>query len=99
MSKNRFKDNNPPIDFDDPAALTAIPVPAPQHEPVVEVTVKEEVKQDNPLKGMIDKKKGAKGYTYYLDDDVAQAVEKLAKQNKISRSKVVNMLLKDILMK
>lgn len=65
-------------------------------EPVVETPP--QIEKTNPLAGMVASKVGAKAYTYYLDDDVALAIEKLAKQNKISKSKVVNLLLKDILL-
>lgn len=95
MTNNRFKKNNPPVDFDDPAALTAIPAAseeAPPAEPVVRPV------KDNPLAGILDQKPTAKSYGYYLDDDVAQAIERLAKQNKTSKSKALNALLKKILL-
>lgn len=88
MTNNRFKKNNPPVDFDDPAALTAVP----EETPVVEQPI-----TNNPLAGILDQKPTAKSYGYYLDDDVAKAIEKLAKQNKTSKSKALNALLKKIL--
>ena len=66
------------------------PTPEPVKEPVPAPA--------NPLAGMVEKKTGAKAYTYYLEDEVAQAIDKLAKQNKISKSKALNMLVKDLLL-
>ena len=114
MTKNRFKDNNHTIDFDDPAALTAVPVvhgPVEAEKPVEPVkkpvAKTEKIEEEKPvalksdlLAGLMqDKAKPkAKSYGFYLDDEVVDALEKLAKQNKSSKSKVLNTLLRSILL-
>ena len=97
MTNNRFKKNNPPVgvDFDDPAVLTATPG-VPEEAPTAAPAAKPV--NDNPLAGILEQKTAAKSYGYYLDDDVARAIEKLAKQNKTSKSKALNALLKKILL-
>lgn len=66
--------------------------PEVKEQPVV-VTPKE-----NPLAGMLGDKQVGKGYSFYLEPDVAAALEKLAKQNKTSKSKVLNVLLRNYLL-
>lgn len=65
-----------------------------REEPVVETTV--EIKQ-NPLDGLIENKPEGKSYGFYLSNEAALKLEKLAKQNKCSKSKALDMLLKSIL--
>lgn len=51
----------------------------------------------NPLEGMIQQKPKAKSYGFYLSDEVVEALDNLARQNKISKSKVLEMLLRKAL--
>ena len=68
-------------------------------EPVKEnVIIETEVKK-NLLAGMIEQKPKAKSNSFYLDDEVVAALEKLAKQNKSNKSKVLNTLLRNMLLK
>lgn len=55
------------------------------------------VASTNPLEGMIKQKPKAKSYGFYLSDEVVEAIDNLAQQNKISKSKVVEMLLRKAL--
>ena len=67
---------------------------------------KEEVKEqpvavkENLLAGLMQEKAKpmAKSYGFYLDEEVVAALEKLAKQNKSNKSKVLNTLLRSILL-
>ena len=67
-------------------------VPEVKEQPVA-VTPKE-----NPLVGMLEDKPAGRGYSFYLDDEVADALGRLAKQNKKSKSKVLNALLRNMLL-
>ena len=53
---------------------------------------------ENLLAGMKDKKPKAKSYGFYLEDDVVEALERLAAQNDSSKSKVLNTLLRNLLL-
>ena len=73
--------------------------------PVVEEPVKESEKEvvevsikDSLLAGMKEQKPRGKSYGFYLDDEVVAALEKLAKQSKSNKSKVLNTLLRKILL-
>ena len=110
---NRFKTAAPTIDFDDPSVLTARPADVTPAAPIVEeeiipaAPVVEEkpkaaapkVEVENLLAGKIAKKQAGKSYAIYLDTDVVDALDKLAKQNKLSRSKALNELLRGLLLK
>lgn len=65
-------------------------------EPVRENVIIE-TKATDLLAGMIEQKPKAKSYGFYLDDEVVAALEKLAKQNKSNKSKVLNTLLRKML--
>lgn len=94
---NRFKNTHPPIENNDP--LTLITSGITQEPEVVEEVV-EEVKpktKTNPLAGMIESKPDSKSYGFYLSDEAVAKLEKLAKQNKCSKSKALDMLLRSIL--
>lgn len=70
--------------------------------PVVEATdVEPPIKpeKENLLAGMLEQKPRGKSYGFYLDAEVVDALEKLAKQNKSSKSKVLNTLLRNLLLK
>ena len=74
--------------------------PVVEEKPVEPVKENEiiETKAKDLLAGMIEKKPKAKGYGFYLDDEVVAALEKLAKQSKSNKSKVLNTLLRKILL-
>ena len=61
--------------------------------PVVATEEKVSVKEDF-LGDIVGAKPKAKSYGFYLDDEVVAALEKLAKQKKVSKSKVGNLLQK-----
>lgn len=65
----------------------------------VKVKVMIETKAKDLLAGVMEKKPRAKSYGFYLDDEVVAALEKLARQNKSSKSKVWNKLHRNMLLK
>ena len=67
-------------------------------EPVKENVIIETSAKDL-LVGMMEKKPRGKGTAFYLDEEVIAALEKLAKQSKSNKSKVLNTLLRNILLK
>lgn len=58
---------------------------------------KESSGRENILAGKIEQKSDSKTYALYLDADVVAELDRLAKLNKVSRSKVLNTLLRDVL--
>jgi hypothetical protein len=66
---------------------------APATKPVAQKTEKKD-----PFAGMVEEKPRGKSYGFYLDEEVVDALEKLAKQKKISKSKVLNTILRNILL-
>ena len=72
-----------------------VPTPIVSEEPkVVEETPT--VKQ-NLLDGLIETKQEGKSYGFYLSNEAISKLEKLAKQNKCSKSKALDTLLRSIL--
>ena len=69
------------------------PAPKTEETPMVEET---ENNMDF-LAELEDKKPESKAYSIYLDVDVVEAVDKIAKKRKTSRSKVINLLLRNML--
>jgi hypothetical protein len=66
--------------------------------PVEQVApVEEKEKPVNPLAGKVDKKPEGKSYGFYLSNEAIAKLEKLAKQNKCSKSKALDLLLRNIL--
>lgn len=63
-------------------------------QPVVEKKIKKE--KENPLEGMIEQKPEGKSYGFYLSIEAAEKLEKLAKQNKCSKSKALDALLRSL---
>lgn len=61
--------------------------PPKQEKPVV---------VENPLAGMIEPKPEGKAYSFYLSLDANEKLEKLAKQNKCSKSKALDALLRSL---
>ena len=53
---------------------------------------------DDLLKSLAKSKPVFRTYSYYLEEDVNKALEKLAKQNKVNKSQLLNELLKNILL-
>lgn len=49
----------------------------------------------NPLAGMALEKPAGKSYAVYLDVDLVEEIDRLAKLNKTNRSKIINILLRD----
>lgn len=67
--------------------------------PKVETPKVETPKQDppeNPLAGMIAPKQEGKAYSFYLSAEANDKLEKLAKQNKCSKSKALDALLRSL---
>ena len=72
-----------------------VPTPIVSEEPkAVEETPT--VKQ-NLLDGLIETKQEGKSYGFYLSNEAISKLEKLAKQNKCSKSKALDTLLRSIL--
>lgn len=99
---NRFQKNHPPIDSNDPAMLLTAGIREEPKEEEVEVVVKskpveKEKDKVNPLAGMLENKQEGKSYGFYLSNEAASKLEKLAKQNKCSKSKALDTLLRSIL--
>lgn len=51
---------------------------------------------DNPLEGMIEQKQNGKACGFYLSVEAIEKLEKLAKQNKCSKSKALDALLRSL---
>lgn len=84
-TKNEVKPHVKPIvpePVEEVAAVAPTP-PAPKKE-----------KKKNPLAGLIEAKSGGKSYALYLDTDLVEEIDRLAKENKTNRSKIVNILLR-----
>ena len=96
---NRFKQNHENVDFNDPAALTVVPQPVPaQTEEEPETDLKPTQTNDILAELTMDVKPKAKSYGFYLDDDVVKALDKLAKSKRSNRSKMLNTLLRKLLL-
>lgn len=74
--------------------------PGGKHETEPQPIVKEEPKKQfdpaNPLEGMIEQKPEGKSYGFYLSVEANANLEKLAKQNKCSKSKALDALLRSL---
>lgn len=69
-----------------------------QEEVVEEKVVAEKPPvQENLLAGMIEQKPEGKSYGFYLSIEAMEKLEKLAKQNKCSKSKALDTLLRSLL--
>ena len=66
----------------------------PETVEVSPVPVKEDI-----LAGIRETKPKSKSYAFYLDEEVVDALDQLAKQNKSNKSKVLNTLLRNLLLK
>lgn len=65
-------------------------------EPVVEPVVEKPVEKENPLEGMIEQKQTGKPCGFYLSVEAIEKLDKLAKQNKCSKSKALDVLLRNL---
>ena len=84
-----------------PRHKDSVPAPEPVKEPPVEKEAPVVEKPEEPtnlLAELKNKKPTGKGYNVYLDTDVIEKLDKLAKQTKTSRSKVINTLLRNLLL-
>ena len=91
---NRFKTNHDVVDFTDPAALTAVPATVEKTEEAPQEVQKNDILADL----MPGEKPKAKSYGFYLDDDVVKALDRLAKDKRSNRSKMLNTLLRKVLL-
>ena len=48
--------------------------------------------------GLTEERPRGKSYGFYLDEEVVEALEKLARQKKLSKSKVLNSILRNALL-
>lgn len=58
--------------------------------------VKEVAKTENVIEGLIEQKPESKAYGFYLSVEAAEKLERLAKQNKCSKSKALDALLRNL---
>jgi hypothetical protein len=70
-------------------------VEKPTHVPVADPAPVAEEPKSNPLAGMNLEKPTGKSYAVYLDVDLVEEIDRLAKVNKTNRSKIINLLLRD----
>lgn len=75
-----------------PEARVETPVETPVEKPTEPIEEK-----TNPLAGMIETKKTGKTQAYYLSMESIDKLNKLAKMNKCSASKALDMLIKNTL--
>lgn len=80
--------------------VQVVAAPVVEEKPVEPIKENEIIETDikkNLLAGMIEKKPRGKNVGFYLDEEVVVALEKLAKQTKSNKSKVLNTLLRNLL--
>ena len=65
-------------------------------EPVKEVEIIE-TKAKDLFAGLVEEKPRGKTTGFYLDEEVVAALDKIAKKNKTNKSKVLNTLLRNLL--
>ena len=97
--ENRFKKSHP-VDMSNPGeALTTAGIQEPVTEPQPEPEEQPVAPTVDLMAGIVKKKPKAKAYTFYLDDEVVAALEKVAKQHKTNKSKALNTMLRNALLK
>lgn len=76
----------------------AKPEPTVEAKEVVTPEVEKPIQtaKENPLEGMIEQKPVGKAHGFYLSPEAAEKLEKLAKQNKCSKSKALDTLLRSL---
>lgn len=94
MAKNRFRHTD-----DDEMALLTAGIQEPVIEPQSEPEEPPVAPKMDLMAGIVKKKPKAKAYTFYLDDEVVAALEKVAKQHKTNKSKALNTMLRNALLK
>lgn len=94
---NRFQKNHPKIDPNDPAVLLTSGIQEIKEEEKEVIVEKPQTIKNNPLDGMLEKKRKSKSYAFYLSDEAVEKLDKLAKQNKCNKSKALDTLLRSIL--
>ena len=69
---------------------------AEEGETVEEVVTPEPKKKQrkSPVAGLIEEKTESKNYAVYLDVDLVEEIDRIAKEHKTSRSKIMNVLLR-----
>lgn len=68
-----------------------------QHREVEPPKVEKPLSTENPLAGMIEpKSKNGKACGFYLSEEAIEKLERLAKQNKCSKSKALDVLLRSL---
>ena len=83
----------PPVSRQEPVQ-EVVEVNEPETVEVSPAPVKEDI-----LAGIREMKPKSKSYAFYLDEEVVDALDQLAKQNKSNKSKVLNTLLRNLLLK
>lgn len=63
-------------------------------EPEKKEAAPKKSKKKNPLAGLIEEKPEGKSYALYLDVDLVEEIDRLAKETKTNRSRIVNVLLR-----
>lgn len=98
---NPFKDNakqpkKPPVGAEAKKEEKAVPAPA---EPVVPEEVAEKPTEQQPvdiLAGLNSKKPAKKAYGYYLSEENVKKLERAAKAQKVSVSKLLDHILSNL---
>jgi hypothetical protein len=63
--------------------------PGSKHEP-------EQKNKQNPLEGLVESKPNGKTTTFYLSDEAIENLDQLARQNSCSKSKALDLLLRNL---
>lgn len=101
--QNRFQKNHPPVDPNDPASLLTAGRVEEQEPPIEpeETTPAAETSDAAPMVGkdflqkFVEPKSEGKSYSVYLSAEAGKKLEKLAKQLKCSKSKALDILLRN----
>lgn len=92
ITPNRKSHTEEPKPVEEP-----VPVPEPE-KPKEEKPVAEKPEKVTDLLSGIVQTKTKSNVSFYLEDDIVVALDKLAKQNKTTRSILVNTLLRNLLL-
>lgn len=80
-------------------ATQASPETVQENNTVVTASTGMHSNKESLLEGMLEAKPKAKTYGFYIDEDVVAKLDELAKQTGRSKSRIVNAILKDFLLK
>lgn len=72
------------------------PVPVEEVKPEPTAAPKKAKKKKSSFAGLVEPKSEAKSFALYLDIDLVEELDRIAKENKTNRSKIVNALLRQI---